>query len=139
NDSCMKASKFDALCDQFINGYYATLGITEVDPFDELIRSAFSYNLMDVISRASVCFNDNWWFVTHFIDLIYNSSQFKDYQIADIVQIRDSFVTDYADSLFTRAKQFWQLGIEYLVHCKDSQERILVCLERMPFDNEQEL
>ncbi len=141
NDPCMKASKFDALCDQFINGYYAAFDAAslEVDPFDELIRSAFGYNLMDVIGRASVCFNDNWWFVTHFVDLIYNSSQFKDYQIADIVQIRDAFVTDYADSLFSRRKQFWQLAIEYLVNVRDSEDRILLCLERMPFDSEPEL
>ena len=137
---CMKQNKFESLCDQFINIYKSAYGKEkEIDYFDELIRSAFNYNLMDVINRASLCFNDNWWFVTHFIDLIFNSNQYKDYQIADIEQIRDSFVADYADSLFTQPKQFWQLGIEYLIHCKDSQDHILLCLERVPFDSEQQL
>src|SRR5699024_1453497 len=69
-DPCLKLHKFESLCDKFISIYYSSIGNGSpedvmVDPFDELIRSAFNYNLMDVINRASLCFDDNWWFVTH--------------------------------------------------------------------------
>lgn len=141
SDPCLKKLKLESLSDQFINIFYSLNGndALEVDSFDELIRSAFSYNLMDVINRASLCFNDNWWFVTHFTDLIYNSGQFKDYQIADLAQIRNAFVTDFADTLASRKKQFWQLAIEYLINCKNSEDHILLILEHIPFESDKQM
>ena len=134
---CLKGN-LDSLIEEFISIFFNSNN-TEIDPFDELIRSAFSYDLMDVIRRSSMCFEDNWWFVTHFIDLICNSSRFSDYQIADICQIRDAFVVDYANSLFSQPKQFWQLSIEYLLNYKNSRDHIRLVLERIPFNTDHEL
>lgn len=139
-DPCLKGN-LESLMEKFIVIFNCShnLPVAELNSFDELIRSAFMYDLMDVIKRSSLCFEDNWWFVTHFVDLIYNSTQFNDYQVADICQIRDAFVVDYANSLFSRPKQFWQLSIEYLLHYKNSQTQILSCLERISFDSERDL
>ncbi|KAF7494588.1 Nuclear pore complex protein Nup85 [Sarcoptes scabiei] len=137
-DPCLKGDT-DELIEKVLNVYYQSTEIETMSPVDRLIRSSFNYDLIEVIKQTSLCFEDSWWFVTHFVDLIYNSSRYHDYQIADLNLIRDSFVTNYADTLFSRRKQFWQLSIEYLVHCKNSEQQILLCLERVPFDTQQEL
>lgn len=139
-DQYFKSQRLDVICDDFINLYYSATqeNKTQIDEYDELLRSAFNYDLIDVIKRASVCFDDQWWFVTHFVDLFYNSIKI-DHEVADIDKIRHTSVVEYANFLFIPSTQFWQLGIEYLVHCQDSQGIICINLERIPAANQQQL
>lgn len=143
-DPCLKGD-VDFLIEKTMNAYYESSNGIGNSPtlFDKLILSAFNYDLIDVIKQSSLCFDDNWWFVTHFVDLIYNSARYADYQITDISLIRDSFVVNYANALFSHSRRFWQLSIEYLIHVgketADSQQFILACLERVPFDSADEL
>lgn len=140
-DHALKGLRLDSVCDEFVVIFYGSNidPNVEIDPFDELIRSAFNYDLMDVIKRGIVCFNDNWWFVAHFVDLIYNSCRSPDFHLNDISGMRQSFINDYADALMRHQKRFWQLSIEYRVNCPDSMNSIHLCLDHIHFDNEREL
>ncbi|KAI2811905.1 Nucleoporin nup85 [Blomia tropicalis] len=142
-DPCLKQGRFfENYANKIINIYHGVneeSNRSQLEPFDELILCILFYEMPTMISQLSFCFNDNWWFVTHFIDLLYNSDGVKDFQFVDVQQLRESFVPDYADSLMTHQKQFWQLSIEYLEQCKDSLEHIRLCLERVPFKSQRQL
>ena len=141
-DPCLKDG-VDILIEKTMNTYYESSNDSGKSLFDKLILSSLNYDLIDVIKQSSLCFDDNWWFVTHFVDLIYNSARYADYQITDISLIRDSFVVNYANALFAHRRRFWQLSIEYLIHvgeqAADRQHFILASLERVSFDSESEL
>lgn len=133
-DPCIKENNLSELCLKCID-LYSTKSETNT-ALDALITSAFSLDLMPVIQESSTCFDDNWWFATHFLDLLYNGNQLDSHQIEFPSKFRQFFVIEYANSLIT-FDTLWPFGIEYLSHCMDSGlHYIELNLQRIPITND---
>ena len=102
---------------------------------DQLLLPAFSFELMDVIKQA--CFlNDNWWFVAHFVDLLYAGNQLHQHQIQEEEKLREFLLLDYADSLMSHSS-LWSVSIDYFDNCNRlGQERLQLMLARIPLTSE---
>ena len=119
-DPCIKEHNLSDLCRQFID-LYATKEANQNanDSLDSVLTAAFSLDLTQVIQESNDCFDDNWWFATHFVDLLFNANQLDLHQIDFAQKFRDFFVIEYASSLVTSGN-LWQFGIEYLCHCREN-------------------
>lgn len=136
-DPCIKEHNLSDLCRHFI-GLYATKTTDQSSKpcLDSVLTAAFSLDLTQVIQESNECFDDNWWFATHFVDLLYNANQLDSHQIEMAPKFRDFFVVEYASSLMT-AGDLWQLGIEYLCQCRENGlHYIELYLEAMPINND---
>lgn len=108
------------------------------ESFDDILISAFEYDLVLVISRSCDFLDDSWWFVTHFIDLIHCSNQLKHHEIVEADKLRDTFLQDYASALF-QDEQLWTIGVSYLDRCTSSSSFYLeALLARVPLDIDDE-
>lgn len=102
---------------------------------DQLLLAAFSCELMDVIKHA--CFlNDNWWFVSHFVDLLHAGNQLHQHQIQEEGKLREFLLLDYADSLMSHSS-LWSVAIDYYDNCSRlGVERLQLMLARIPLSSE---
>lgn len=91
----------------------------EPDAFDEIILAAFDYDLLQVIFKCCSYLQDNSWFVTHFVDLLHSSGQLKCHDIVEADRLRETFLQDYATTLFDD-ECMWPVGVSYLDHCPTS-------------------
>ena len=105
--------------------------------FDKVLLAAFSYDLMEVLRQACYFQNDdNWWFVSHFVDLLHQGNQLESHQVENQEQLREFLLLDYADSLISQGSM-WQVAVVYYDACEESgKQRLQLTLERLPFDNE---
>lgn len=88
----------------------------EDEELNQIIISAFEYDLIQVISRSCAYFDDNWWFVTHFVDLLHRSNLLNFHDIIEPDKMRDTFIQDYAKTLFDD-DDLWAVGVSYLDSC----------------------
>lgn len=120
-DPCIKDTDLADLCRKTISIYkqnnskYSYLP-PEPSQFDEIIISAFEYDLISVVANCCAYMDDNWWFVTHFIDLLHSCDQLKMHQISDCDKLRETFLQDYAATLFDD-NLLWPVGVSYLDSC----------------------
>lgn len=106
--------------------------------FDDIIIAAIEYDLIQVIARCCSYLDDNWWFVTHFIDLLHCSNQLKVHDIIEPDKLRESFLQDYASTLFDD-DQLWAIGVSYLDSCpQNGMLYIETLLSRIPLDLDNE-
>lgn len=124
NDPCIKTTDLSELCRRSIsmfkqNNFKYKNDKPEPNEFDEIIISAFEYDLIQVIARCCSYLDDNWWFVTHFVDLLYCSNQLKIHEIVESDKMRENFLQDYASTLFDD-EHLWPLGISYLDNCHNT-------------------
>lgn len=131
-DPCIQDTDLPDLCRRTINIFkqnhpsYIT-SIEEFDELDEIIMSAFEYDLIQVIARCCSYLDDNWWFVTHFVDLLHCSDQLKIHDIIDSDKLRETFLQDYASTLFDD-DHLWAIGVSYLDRCTNGGIYHLECL-----------
>jgi len=108
---------------------------TDYTPFDMLLVAAFNYDLMEVI-RNSCLFEDNWWFVAHFVDLLSAGNQLASHSIEDEKRLREFLLMDYADSLVSHSS-LWSVSVEYFDSCsRIGRQRLESALERIPLESE---
>lgn len=101
----------------------------------DLLLSAFSYELMDVIRQACLL-NDNWWFASHFVDLLFAGNQLHQHQIQEEEKLREFLLLDYADSLMSHTS-LWSLSVQYYDCCSRlGPERLQLMLSHVPLDSE---
>lgn len=120
-DPCIKATDLSELCKRSISIFqenhpkynYKT---PELDEFDDIIISAFEYDLIQVIAKCCSYLDDNWWFVAHFVDLLHCSNQLKIHEIVESDKLRETFLQDYASTLFDD-EHLWSVGVSYLDNC----------------------
>lgn len=121
SDPCIRDTELADLCRQMISIYkknhpkYSHLR-PEPNQFDEIIISAFEYDLIAVIANCCSYLDDNWWFVTHFIDLLHSCDQLRMHQITESDKLRETFLQDYAATLFDD-ELLWPVGVSYLDSC----------------------
>ena len=105
------------------------------DTTDRVLLAAFNYDLMQVI-RESCLFHDNWWFISHFVDLLNSGQQLQNHQIQDETKLRDFLILDYADGIMSH-QSLWSMAIDYYDSCGDSGRfRLELTLERIPLTSE---
>lgn len=138
-DPCIKATNLSELCRRSISIFkknHPDYGVKECEPdeFDEIIIAAFEYDLIQVIANCCSYLDDNWWFVTHFVDLLHCSNQLKIHEILESDKLREHFLQDYASTLFDD-DSLWAIGISYLDSCPTSGQYYLeALLSRVPLD-----
>lgn len=121
-DPCIKQTDLSELCRRSITIFknnhpkHAHEENPDPDKFDEIIISAFEYDLLQVIANCCSYLDDNWWFVTHFVDLLHCSNQLKIHEIIESDRLRETFLQDYASTLFDD-DQLWSIGVAYLDNC----------------------
>lgn len=98
--------------------------------FDGILVSAFSYDLMSVVIMCCSEFQDNWWFVTHFVDLFYQSNQLEQHQVENAKDLRDFFVLEYANNLMCH-EVLWNIGSKYYDHSELSNNYLELSLEKI--------
>lgn len=136
SDPCIRDTDLSELCRKMIstfkknNSTHSDKGL-ECDFFDEIIISAFEYDLLTVIANCCAYLEDNWWFVTHFVDLLHCSNQLQMHNIPESDRLRESFLWDYACTLFDD-ELLWPIGVTYLDKCSNSGMYALeIVLSRM--------
>ncbi|RWS29943.1 nuclear pore complex protein Nup85-like isoform X1 [Leptotrombidium deliense] len=135
-DPAIKEIDISVFSKQCVDIYLKHDPTKELTPFDNILIAAFNYDLMQVIIEASSSIKDNWWFVTHFVDLLYNGNLLDFYEIVDSHKLRESLILDYANSLMSHPS-LWQIAIDYLEACPLlGRQHIELVLERIPFDDE---
>lgn len=103
---------------------------------DSVLLAAFGYDLMEVLRQACYFRLDNWWFVSHFVDLLYQGNQMENHQVENQEKLREFLLLDYADSLIYQGS-LWQVAVVYYDACRESGKyRLQLSLERLSFDNE---
>jgi len=143
-DPCIKETDLSELCRRSISIFKRNHpkyqhGQTTPDDFDEIIIYAFEYDLLQVLSHCCAYLNDNWWFVTHFVDLLHCSNQLKIHEIADSNRLREAFLQDYAGTLFDD-DTLWPLGVSYLDSCPTNGSFLLeALLSRVPLNINDEI
>ena len=83
----------------------------EVTSIDRTLLAAFNYDLMQVVTEAC-SFNDNWWFVSHFVDLLSTGDSLQSHGIESEDKLRDFLLLDFADTLMTH-ESLWRIAIDY--------------------------
>lgn len=121
-DPCIKENPLEDLCHVCIDIYFGNN--RNLSLFDEVIISAFSYDLIQVIRRSCQCFVDNWLFVAHFIDLLYNANQLEQHNLKDEDKLREFFVVSYATTLLSH-HSLWFFGVNYLDYCPTNGQKYL--------------
>lgn len=121
-DPCIKGTDLSELCRRSISIFkknWSRLDQVEDQSsaeFDEIIIAAFEYDLLQVIACCCSYLDDNWWFVTHFVDLLHCSNQLRIHEILESDKLRETFLRDYAATLFDD-DQLWPIGVSYLDSC----------------------
>ena len=134
-DPCIKEYNLHLLSTECMEKFFQ-ITKSKKYPFDNLLVAAFGYDLNEVIQESCECFNDNWWFASHFIDLMYNANQLNDCQIDEPEKFREFFITDYANSLITH-ENLWTFGIDYLEYCPNNGMQLIeLNLQRLSFSND---
>lgn len=138
SDPCIRETDLSDLCRRMITTFrekhpkYANQTTFDDDPYDEIIISAFEYELISVIANCCAYFDDNWWFVTHFVDLLHCSDQLSIHDISEADRLRETFLQDYASTLFDD-ELLWPIGVSYLDKCPTSGMFFLeIILSRIP-------
>lgn len=139
-DPCIKETDLSELCRRSISIFkknqprFNQVSDQSGDEFDEIIIAAFEYDLLQVIAYCCSYLDDNWWFVTHFVDLLHCSNQLKIHDIIDSDKLRETFLKDYAATLFDD-EQLWPIGVSYLDSCSKTGIHFLeTLLSRVPLD-----
>lgn len=143
-DPCIKNTNLSDLCRRSISIFKKNhpryqLRKAEPDQFDDIIIWAFEYDLIQVISNCCSYLDDNWWFVTHFVDLLHCSKQLKIHEIIESDRLREHFLQDYASTLFDD-ECLWEIGISYLDSCTTTGAHYMEALLcRIPLDIDDEV
>lgn len=144
SDPCIRETDLSDLCRRMISTFKRnnpkySHNRLEPDPFDEIIIAAFEYDLISVIAKCCSYLDDNWWFVTHFVDLLHCSNQLKIHEITESDRLRETFLHDYAATLFDD-ELLWPVGISYLDSCPTSgMFHLEILLSRVPLSIDDEL
>lgn len=134
SDPCIRNTDLSDLCRKMISTFRKnqTMSQPESDFFDEIIISAFEYDLLTVVANCCAYLDDNWWFVTHFIDLLHCCNQLQMHDIPESSKLREVFLQDYASSLFDD-ELLWPIGVSYLDKCPTTGMLLLeIVLSRIP-------
>ncbi|KAI1295596.1 Nuclear pore complex protein Nup85 [Halotydeus destructor] len=130
-DPFIKDKDLGSLADDFLSSY----GFRERSIFDRVLVACFSYDLMEVL-REACYYSDNWWFVSHFVDLLHRGKQLADHQVEDGDKLRESLLLDYADGLMSHSS-LWQVSFNYYDSCfENGRQRLQLLLDRLPIENE---
>jgi nuclear pore complex protein Nup85 len=145
SDPCIRDTDLSELCRKMISTFKKNKATKQLensqdcDFFDEIIISAFEYDLLTVIANCCAYLDDNWWFVTHFIDLLHCSNQLQLHNIPESDKFRESFLQDYASTLFDD-ELLWPIGVSYLDKCPNSGMYFLeIVLSRIPLSIDDEM
>uniref|UniRef100_A0A6G1S734 Nuclear pore complex protein Nup85 n=1 Tax=Aceria tosichella TaxID=561515 RepID=A0A6G1S734_9ACAR len=144
SDPCIRDTDLSDLCRRMISTFKKNNSLSaEKDPesdfFDEIIISAFEYDLLALIANCCAYLEDNWWFVTHFVDLLHCSDQLSLHNIPESDKLRESFLQDYANALFDE-ELLWPIGVSYLDKCPISGMYFLeIILSRIPLSIDDEV
>lgn len=131
-DPCLKATSLGSLALECFSSFH---GDSQGSNFDKVIVSAFNYNLVETI-KYSCLFADNWWFASHFVDLLYQANQLSAHDIEDYDRLREFLLLDYADTLMVD-ESLWTAAIDYYDSCPGTgKERLELSLERIPITTE---
>lgn len=103
--------------------------------FDTILISVFSYDLMNVVRLCCGEFNDNWWFVTHLVDLFHNANQLETHQVEEPQNLRDFFVFEYANTLMGH-NVLWNVGSRYYDNSEASSNYLELSLEKINIRDE---
>lgn len=126
-DPTVKESELTVLTIECLRHYYDGDHQTK---FDTILISVFSYDLMNVIRLCCTEFNDNWWFVTHFVDLFHNSNQLETHQVEEPENLRNFFVFEYANTLMNH-NVLWNVGSKYYDDSELSKNYLELSLEKI--------
>ena len=147
-DPFMKESDLSTIASEAIDTFNSC-GHSDVTVMDRTLHAAFNYDLMQVVKEACQ-FNDNWWFVAHFVDLLYCGDSLSCHGIEAESKLRDFLVLDFADNLMTH-ESLWRIGVDYYdwsgtggqndsVHetaiNSNGRYRLELMLERVPLKSE---
>lgn len=136
-DPCIRETDLTELCRRSISIFKRNhpkhaQDKPEPDEFDEIILAAFGYDLIQIIANCCSYLDDNWWFVTHFVDLLHCSDLLKMHEIVESDCLRETFLQDYASTLFDD-EHLWTIGVSYLDKCPSSGIQYLeALLSRVP-------
>jgi nuclear pore complex protein Nup85 len=133
-DPAVKEHEYTLLAQECIKHYYRQP--SDVTTFDQLLVSAFAFDLMDVCKLAFEEFADDWWFVTHLIDVLYNGGRLQTLQVVDAERFRNNLVSEYAGPLMAH-RSLWSAGVCYLnsLEMEQSRAKLEIYLERIPLTN----
>lgn len=143
-DPCIRETDLSELCRRSISIFRRNhpkfcQANPEPDCFDDIIIAAFEYDLVQVIANCCSYFDDNWWFVTHFVDLLHSSDQLKIHDILESDKLRETFLQDYASTLFDD-EYLWAIGVSYLDNCPTSGMLYMeTLLSRVPLSIDDEV
>ena len=130
SDPAVKESEYTLLTHESMKYYYPKA--SDRTNFDRILVSAFTYDLMETFKLCFEEFSDDWWFVTHFADLLFNGGQLQEYQVVEANKFRHSLLTEYAGSLMSH-RSLWTIGSWYYESCEDQGRQYLnLFLERIP-------
>ena len=125
-DPTVKESELTVLTIECLRHFY---GRDYQSRFDTILISVFSYDLMNVVRLCCSEFNDNWWFVTHLVDLFYNSNQLETHQIEEPESLRNFFIYEYANTLMNSV--LWNVGSKYYNDSELSNNYLELSLEKI--------
>lgn len=132
SDPTVKESELTVLTIECLKHFY---GNDYRSNFDTILISVFSYDLMDMIRLCCSEFNDNWWFVTHFVDLFQNSNQLETHQVEKPKELRDFFIYEYAN-MFMNHNVLWNIGSKYYDNSELSNNYLELSLEKISIKDE---
>lgn len=135
-DPCIKETDLSELCRRSISIFKRNQPEKHRsdEEFDKIIIAAFEYDLLQVIAHCCSYLDDNWWLVTHFVDLLHCSNQLKIHEIIESDKLRETFLRDYAATLFDD-EHLWPVGVSYLDSCTVTGVHFLeTLLSHIPLD-----
>lgn len=144
SDPCIRETDLPELCRRMIgifrkNNMEQAGQSSEPNPFDKIIIAAFDYDLISVIANCCSYLDDNWWFVTHYVDLLHCCFQLSIHEIAESDKLRETFLQDYATTLFDD-ELLWPIGVSYLDSCpKNGLSYLEILLSRIPLSIDDEM
>lgn len=144
SDPCILDTDLSDLCRRMISTFKKKNPLRadkspESEFFNEIIISAFERDLLTVIANCCAYLEDNWWFVTHFVDLLHYSNQLQLHNIPESDKLRESFLQDYASTLFDE-ELLWPIGVSYLDKCLNTGVYFLeIVLSRIPLSIDDEV
>jgi len=132
-DPFMKDTDLSSLSREVLSAFKPSAN--QQSSFDLCLLSAFDYDVMEVI-RQACCFQDNWWFAAHFVDLLSAGNHLKSHNVEDESKLRESLILDFADGLMTYSS-FWSTGVTYYDSCaRLGSLRLELVLDRIPLESE---
>ncbi|RWS16491.1 Nuclear pore complex protein Nup85-like protein [Dinothrombium tinctorium] len=135
-DPTFKEVDISVFAQQCVDIYLSSDPDKELTSFDKILIAAFNYDLMQVIMESSFALKDNWWFVTHFVDLLYNGNLLEFYELVEASKLRESLILDYANSLMSHSS-LWLIAVDYFDACPIlGKQHLELTLERIPIEDE---